>query len=91
MKDRQFHVMGDPELDLIFTEAYRKTLRRVERTEREKEFRDHVDAMAELFERELSSRDLTPAETREFVQAFKRQIEQAREGPPGASEGIPAS
>ena len=79
MKDRQFHIMGDPELDLIFTEAYRNTLRQVEKTERDREFRDHVEAMAELFERELSTRDLTVEERKEFVRAFKRQVEHAEQ------------
>lgn len=77
MKNRQFHVMGDPELDRVFTEAYRRTLRKVEKREHEKEYLDHVEAMAELFEQELSSRDLSPAERKEFIATFRKQVEHA--------------
>jgi len=79
MEKGQFHVMGDPALDLIFTEAYRNTLKKVEKRERDKELRDHVEAMTELFVQELFSRDLTPVERAEFTRAFRKQIEQAEQ------------
>ena len=74
---KDLNIMGDPELDRIFTEAYRDTMRNVDVVERDKSVRDRIDAFTELFKRDLYSRDLTPAEREAVVAAFRSYIEGA--------------
>jgi len=71
--------MDDPVLDRLFTEAYRDALARVGGLEQEKRLADHVEAYAELFERDLDARDLSDSERREMVAAFKRRLASVRE------------
>lgn len=70
-------MMDDPELERVFTDVYEDTMRRVDELERDKEFSDHVEAYTELFERELSGRDLSDQERRAMTLAFERRIRDA--------------
>ncbi|HOZ73404.1 MAG TPA: hypothetical protein PK179_12885, partial [Spirochaetales bacterium] len=78
-KETRSRVMDDPVLDRLFTEAYRDALARVGGLEQEKRLADHVEAYAELFERDLDARDLSDSERREMVAAFKRRLASVRE------------
>lgn len=78
-RETQARVMDDPVLDRLFSEAYRDALARVGGIEQEKRLADHVDAYAELFERDLAARDLSGAERREMVAAFRRRLASVQE------------
>lgn len=74
-----YKIMDDPELDRIFTDAYREALSKVEGVEKEKRMADHIDAYAELFEQDLRRRDLTLNERTRIMSAFRRRLALARE------------
>lgn len=74
---KPMQVMNDPNLDRIFTEAFTDTMQRVESRERDKQVKDHIDAFSRLFEEELMAKDLTAAERKEFLDAFKSYVANA--------------
>lgn len=78
-KQRPLKVMNDPKLDRIFTEAYREAFRQAENLENDKQLADHIDAYAEIFERDLYGKDLSAAERQKFVAAFRTYIKDAKE------------
>jgi len=78
-KETSARIMDDPVLDTLFAEAYREALARVGGLEHEKRLADHVDAYAELFERDLAARDLSAEERRELVAAFRARLASVRE------------
>lgn len=73
MKKRHV-IMDDPRLDRIFNDAYAQTMRDAAVAERSKRVGDHVDAFAEIFERELGNRDLTPHERRDLIDQFRTRV-----------------
>ena len=75
--NREFRVMKDPKMDRIFKKAYYATLREVEKRERDKSVKDHIEAYTELFEHELDRRDLTVGEHQAFLSAFRDTMKQA--------------
>lgn len=66
--------MKNPRLDRIFTEAYRNTMKQVDLREQDKHDEDYYRTFSELFEQDLSNRDLTEEERQTFMSAFHREI-----------------
>ena len=70
-------VMGDPVLDRIFGEAYADTMRQAATLERDKRLADNIGAFVEMFEDELSGRDLSATERDHLVREFRRRLDSA--------------
>lgn len=71
---RQLRVIDDPRLDRIFSDAYFATLPAIEKAEREKQVKDRIEALSDLFEMDLRTKDLTEAERTSIVGAFKSYV-----------------
>lgn len=76
---KKFRVMGNARLDRIFNQAYQKTMHDVDREEQAKRAGDHLDAFEELFDQELSGRDLTAKERAFFLSKFREYIQNTEE------------
>lgn len=74
MKRKTLNVIQNPRLDRIFTEAYRNTMKQVSLREQDKHDEDYYRTFSELFEQDLSNRDLTEEERQTFMSAFHREI-----------------
>ena len=74
MKRKTLHVINNPRLDRIFSEAYRNTMKKVAVREQTKHDEDFFKTFSDLFEQDLYNRDLTAEERREFMTAFHREI-----------------
>ena len=76
---KTLHVIRNPRLDRIFTEAYRNTMNEVALREKDKHDADYYQIFSELFEKGLYNHDLSSEERGEFMEVFHREIATLRQ------------